>query len=118
MQETTSSPPVVPTAGSNLFQKLASFCVWFPLIAIGVNMVTATQQPNLVTAAAVPVLGIVSGIIALFGILRHGRAGILWKSVAGLLIWGLLAAAAVPAFLSVQTQAKALHDKQHDSAVP
>ena len=96
-------PPPLPKSGANIFQTFASFCIWSPLISIVANIfvpkIQVTNQTdalvNMLIASAVPVLGILSGLVALFGMIRWGRAGILWKSVVGLLIWAILIAASI-----------------------
>ncbi len=103
-----------------MFQKFASFCIWSPLVAIVVNLVTpktpATSQSDVlasaVTAAIVPVIGILAGVFALFGMIRYGRARILWKSVIGLLIWALLAAAAIPAVNAVRAKVRSIQEQR------
>lgn len=54
---------------------------------------------NLITVSFIPALGIVSGIVALFGIRRHGTVGILWKAVTGLCLFAILIALALPNYL-------------------
>ncbi len=61
---------------------------------------------NAVIISIVPVVGIVSGIVSLFGIRRHGSKGILWKSGIGLSIIGLMFLAAIPPFLKALEAAK------------
>ncbi len=113
MPDSTDMPPASPTPTS-FFHKAAIFCVWSPLIAIFVTFMMP-QAPahsreealaNAMVAGIVPVAGIVAGLVALLGIRKHGKTGILWKSVAGLLTWALLAGAAIPAFLMVRDKAR------------
>lgn len=61
---------------------------------------------NAVIISILPSLGILSGIISLFGIRRCGSRGILWKAVIGLTVYGLLFLAAVPPFLKSVEAAK------------
>ena len=120
MSDSDSNPiaPAVPKK-SSLFHTAATFCLWSPLIAFGFNLFmpkTPVQSQadalgNLILSAIVPVAGILAGVFALFGLLRYGKAGILWKSVVGLLIWALLAAAAIPVVLKVQEKAKKIHEQ-------
>jgi hypothetical protein len=46
----------------------------------------------------IPVIGIVSGIVALCGIARHGKDGILGSAITGLVIYALLIASLIPNF--------------------
>lgn len=46
--------------------------------------------------------GVVAGIVALFGIPRHGREGILWKALIGILFPILLALLALPAIFAAK----------------
>lgn len=112
MPDSTEISSPLPTSNS-IFHKAASICVWSPLIAIIVTMIP--QAPahsregalaSAIAAGAVPVAGIVAGLVALCGIRKYGKAGILWKSVVGLLIWVVLAGAAIPAFLAVREKAR------------
>ena len=120
---TPPSPPSLPKK-STLFHAAASFCVWSPLIAIGFNIFVpkvpvhsqSDALANALIAGFVPVAGILAGVFAFFGIPRHGKKGILWKSVAGLSIWALLAALALPTFLKVQERARMMRDQNSQAA--
>ena len=63
------------------------------------------QRSGIVSAlfgGIVALLGIVCGIIALFGVRKHGRKGILWPAVTGISLWLVLFAIAIPVFLQVK----------------
>ena len=51
-------------------------------------------------------VGIISGVIALFGVRRYGRKGILWPALIGITIWLLLPALAFPALYRVSQLTK------------
>lgn len=120
MSDPPSVPPSLPVQTS-LFHQAANFCIWSPLIAIIVNIVTPkipvhTQTDaliNAIIAAVLPVAGIIAGIVALFGLRSYGRKGILWKSIIGLLIWVLLVAAAFPVITMVRDKARKINEQQH-----
>jgi hypothetical protein len=65
-----------------------------------------TKVTSLVGGFAL-IIAMVSGAIALFGISRHGRRGLLWPALAGLLPWVLLVVVAIPGFLDARRQALA-----------
>jgi hypothetical protein len=93
----------------NIYQHAATFCLLAPFIGYAITFCTLryllTHLPQSRLEAVIHVLlemapvivgclGFVFGIIALFGIRRHGSAGILWKALAGFLIFlvvGILA---------------------------
>jgi hypothetical protein len=68
--------------------------------------------------AAVPVLGVIAGIISLFGIRRHGSAGILWKTVTGLLIFALMVLVAIPPFLRARAVARQRYEQRYHHPPP
>ncbi len=124
----SSLPPPLPTLArkneGNSFAKQASTaCLLAPFIAIAIGMAfnyTAKnlQGPNLRLAAmasgwlsiAVAGIGSTLGILAILLMKQGGRAGIVVRSVAGLVITGLLAAIAVPNFVRARTAALARID--------
>ena len=93
---------------------LLSPFIWF-VLTLFVFMPASIAHPpktrmdaiaNAVIISIVPVVGIISGIVSLFGIRRHGSKATLWKSVIGLTIIGLMFLAAVPPFLKALEAAK------------
>ena len=105
------APPPLPRFTKTFYHQAATCCLLAPVIAIGVNlMITISRGTTPVTSrleALIPalllggimLLGAISGIVSLFGIPRYGKAGILWKSVTGLVIFTLIFVAAIPAFI-------------------
>jgi hypothetical protein len=86
------------------------------LMAARVSNPASTRMSALVTAfilGGIMVLGAALGIVALFGIRRHGRAGILWKSATGLGIFTLLFLAAIPAFLKAREAARQRYEQRY-----
>ncbi len=126
MNDSSNPPrPSEPTPKKTLFHRAASFCLWSPLIAVVVNMVMP-QTPahsreealaGVMISSAIPLAGIGSGFFALCGIRKHGRAGLLWKSVIGLLIWALLAASAISAFQIVREHARRIQEQRAETGV-
>jgi hypothetical protein len=66
----------------------------------------AEAVADVIVTGAVPMLGVIAGIISLFGIRRHGSAGILWKAVSGLAIFLLMILAAIPSVLKARENAR------------
>lgn len=62
--------------------------------------------------------GFVLGIISLFGIKRHGKAGILWRAVAGLLIITFMLLAAIPSFLRARAITRERYEQQYGHTPP
>ncbi len=77
------------------------------LVALGVNMTLQFVAPESRIVANIfivcaALLGITAGCIALFGVRRYGRQGILWPAITGIGLWLLLFALAIPVFLQVK----------------
>lgn len=62
-------------------------------------------------ASLFPVSGILAGVIALFGMIRHGRKGILLPALIGLVLWGALFALTIPTYQKIQKRALELKGK-------
>jgi hypothetical protein len=112
--ESVETPIVVK---STFWHKAATLCLWSPLIAIlcmpvcrpqpvdlshGAYYAQVQMQANMLTAAFIPAVGILSGLLALCGIARVGAKGLLWKALIGLAIWALFFVTALPAYLSAK----------------
>jgi hypothetical protein len=125
-------PPLPPApAKKNIFRTLATLCLLSPLVAVGfhVFMIAPLQQQHpaksreealvyAVLSGIVPGLGILAGLVSLLGIPRHGAAGILWKSLLGLLIWALLAWSAFSTIHKIEELARKRHEQQQAHAPP
>jgi len=121
----SSQPPPIPLFATekhdNSFAKNASTaCLAAPLLALGLGMgfqrVGANLSgPNLRVAAlavggvscAIVGVGLILGILAILLMKPGGRAGIVFKSLGGMVIIGLLAAIAVPNFVRARSIALA-----------
>jgi hypothetical protein len=113
-------PPVIPECPpANSFARQAALCsVIAPFISFGIGIFG--QQAVQGNRAAAVILGGVSmllilagfifGIVALFGMKKHGPKGILGKALAGICINGfliLMMLIAIPMFMRMAQQAKA-----------
>lgn len=115
-----SIPPTEPPAQprNSRYHQAATASVLAPLISIGVTFLLAASRKDLnaetqrtvavtvaTTHAIILLFGLICGIVALCGIRKHGKAGILTKALLGLLIPVLLTALAVPNFLASRSRA-------------
>jgi hypothetical protein len=128
MPDTPPLPPIseAPVARKkSIFHTLATFCLASPFIAILLNLLVfgpnEVQHPSHTREEAlaqamqvglVPLLGILAGIISLFGMIRHGARGILWKAALGLLIYAFLILSAMHTFAKIQEVARKRHEQQ------
>ena len=81
------------------------------------------DSPDAVTAEFmlvifIPVMGILAGLVSLCGLRPYGEAGILWKSVAGLFICGLLVLGTVPGYLIVRSMARHRYEDRYGHPPP
>jgi len=116
-------PPVIPTEPRNtIFHQAATASIFAPLIAIGVNILVVTSRTNpdphtprsaaslsAIVCSLIIFLGLICGIVALFGIRKHGKKGILVKALCGISIPLLLVAMAIPNFLVARDRAQKIH---------
>lgn len=121
-----TTPPPMPSAapGGNPFARQAAwFSLLAPFVAIAVNMFgsQAVQGNRLAmivlggTCTLLIVLGFVFGIVALFGMKKHGVKGILGRAVAGVCINGviiLFLVIAFPALIRAARHAKEMRQQQ------
>ncbi len=103
-----------PKSGGGSFRALAHYCWLSVLLVVALALVLSAMKPaqwietSPVANVALWLLrisGVVSGIIALFGVRFHGRKGILIPALVGLSLWLLmigLAALAFPTFQNIQ----------------
>lgn len=111
------TPPPLPAhyARNSFFHSAATISIFAPLFAIGFNVLgRAALGPNesgipvliVSTVAALSLLtGIIAGIVALFGIPKYGRKGILVKALCGILIPIILTGLAIPAIVMARGKA-------------
>ena|SRR6266481_1641961 len=112
-------PPRIPSeTRSSIFHQAATASAFAPLIAIALTVFSSAGRTNLDLQSQRPValivgivssililIGLICGIVALFGIRRHGKKGILTKALCGIIIPLLLSALAVPNFMAARSQA-------------
>src|SRR2546429_6780538 len=114
----TSSPPPIttPSPRTNAFAHQAAKASWasaiiiFVLVAFG-GRVGARVLIEFI-ALFLMVIGLALGVIALFGIRKHGTKGILAPAIVGIILNGLLLFIFVTNFLLARAGAQ-----QHGSAV-
>ncbi len=96
-----------PADTTSFFHKAATYAVWSLLAAFVINFLGmgapgSTRQVMSVLGGVIMLTAIPAGIIALAGISRHGRKGLLWKGLTGICVPILLVGLAIPAFLTVR----------------
>jgi len=112
-------PPPLASSRQKRYFQLAQ-ASWLTVVsACGVNFALQTASGpspapgsrigGAVVVGALALIGLLSGIIALFGVRRYGRKGLLWPAITGICLWLLLFALAVPVFS--QTRKMALRPK-------
>jgi hypothetical protein len=108
-------PPTLPRSDT-IFHKLARVSWLTVIVAMVVNVWfgpgSHLRSNPLVTGLVVLVwicivVGLLSGIVALFGVRRYGRKGILAPALTGICLWVLLVGTAIPTIL----RARALEHK-------
>ncbi len=119
-------PPAIPSQPAPLTTTKTPFAfqaaqasLLAPLIAFGMNMVVnvgmgnqASAVVNIITgslAVLLIVLGFAFGVVALFGIRRHGKKWIMGRAVTGVCINGILIlfmALSIPVFMKAAERAR------------
>ena len=94
-------PPPIPNQKLSFYHQAAKASAWAPAIAIVATIATNVGMqgqgfdPNTLRKSAfivglattgIMLIGLISGIIALFGIPKYGKKGILGKALIGILI--------------------------------
>lgn len=111
-----SAPPPIPdSAGSKRYQQFARASWLSVVIACGANILIQANNPGSssselriilgVLFGVLALAGIVSGVIALFGVSRYGRKGILRPALIGLGLWIGLYGLSMPVFLKARQMA-------------
>jgi hypothetical protein len=116
-------PPELPPLGSSVpkaaagrsFRALATYSWASILLSVAVNLLmpgmaqsSHTREEVLgkaIVQALFAVTGLLAGIIALFGIPKYGRKGLLWPALCGTCVWLLLVALALPIFNAARQKA-------------
>lgn len=114
-----SPPPPLPSTRKPFAFQAAQASLLAPLTAVGVSIVVnagmgnqATPLVKIITGSLcvlLIVLGFVFGIVALFGVRRHGRKGIFGRAIAGVCVNGILIAfmaVSIPGFMQAAERAK------------
>ncbi|GEM_PF-7049583 len=126
----TQLPPPIQKQ-KTFYHHAATYCLLAPFVGIGVSFVInvihasntstpTTRIESLITALFLLIIivsGVLFGVISLFGIRQHGKAGILWKAITGILIVAFLFLAAIPSFLHARKMAQARQEQQSQPAV-
>lgn len=103
----TASPPAATSPRRRLYVTLAQYAWISVLLCVSANLFLfphieehwPRQAAMILTSVlgALLVTGVAGGVIALCGIRRHGRRGLLWPAVIGISLWGLIGASMVTA---------------------
>lgn len=101
MESTASSS----SNGGSIFRAAATFCLWSPLLLLAVNLISPSVG-QFVTLA-----GILAGVVALCGLSKYGKKGILAQAVVGLVIHTLLIVSAIYILAQVKDAAQRLSEK-------
>jgi len=118
-------PPSKPVRKPFAFQA-AQASLLAPLTAIGIGILVnvgmgAQRSPlaGIITGSIsilLVVLGFIFGILALFGIRRYGKKGILGRAIAGVCINGIIIALmifSIPMYKKMAERAKEIQRQQH-----
>jgi len=108
--DTSTPPPVTTPPQTNAFAHQAAKASWasavivFVLVAFGGR--TVARVVIELVAFVVMLVGVALGVIALFGIRKHGTRGILAPALVGMAINGLLVFIFVTNFLAARARAR------------
>jgi len=118
MNDPTLPPPIPSEPRSSFFHQAATASLFAPLIAIGLTIASSAGRTSLspesqrpvalivgIASAVIMLIGLICGIVALFGIPHHGKRGILGKALCGIIIPLLLSSVAIPSFMAARAQA-------------
>jgi len=113
--------PKVPFA-----KQAAKVSLYVPFIAIGVNLLTKSiQQSSKLSAFAISsvcsvliIIGFIFGIIALLGMKKHGKKGILWRSIIGLSVNSFLIISAILLFNSMAKMKEKMKTPKYSLSMP
>lgn len=101
-------PPLPQDQRKSFFQRAATTSLLAPLFALVVSGVLTNTGASVsgriggIISGLILLIGVGLGIVALFGIRRHGARGILVKALCGILIPLVLTALALPAVLKAR----------------
>jgi hypothetical protein len=126
--QTPPLPSEIPT-GNSFARQAASFSLLAPLFSIGINIfghqaVQGSRIGMIIlggTCTLLILLGFVFGIVALVGMKKHGKKGILGKAVAGVCINGaiiFLMLIAIPTFIQAARHARERRQQRMEQQTP
>lgn len=112
-------PPNISSEPRNsIFHQAATASVFAPLIAVGLTIISIAARTSLdpqsrgrvafgigIASSIIILLGWISGIVALFGIPKHGKKGILIKALCGIIIPLLLLGLSIVTFMAISSKA-------------
>ncbi len=117
--------PRLPSTSRPFAFQAAQASLLAPLIAVGVSIVVNVGMANQASPSAkiitgslcilLVVLGLVFGIVALFGVRRYGKKGILGRAIAGICINGILVAlmaVSTPGLMKAAARAKEMRQEK------
>jgi len=118
-------PPPLPSSKKPFAVQAAQASLLAPLTAFGLGIIVNVGMANqssplsqIITGSLcvlLIVLGLVFGIVALFGVRRYGKKGILGRAIAGICINGILIAfmvISIPGFMKAAARAKEMRQRQ------
>jgi hypothetical protein len=121
-------PPKLPSPKNSFFHQAATASAFAPVIGLGVTFISVGARSGLnsqseqtvaftvgIAVSIIMLMGFICGIIALFGIRKHGTKGILGKSLCGIIVPLLLTGLAVPNFMAARS--RAIQNKQNQAPV-
>jgi hypothetical protein len=122
-------PPSLPAAKKPFVFQAAQASILAPAISIVTSIIinSGGQLPPLARGIAgiscilLILLGFIFGIIALFGIRRYGKRGILGRAIAGLCINGILIVfmiASIPMYKKMAERAKEMQRQKMEQQQP
>jgi hypothetical protein len=127
-----TTPPPLPSAaqtGNSFARQAALFSLLAPFVSIAINVVghqavQGNRAGMLVLGGACTLLillGFILGIVALLGMKKHGRQGILGRAIAGVCINGViifLMLIAIPVFIQAARHAGQMRQQQTEQQQP
>jgi hypothetical protein len=128
MSNSTLPPQLPSKPQKSFYHQAATASAFAPLIAIGLNIASSAGRTGAdpqsqrtvafivgIVGTVILVIGLICGIVALFGIGNHGTNGILGKALFGIIIPLLCTALLIPSFMAARS--RALHSKQNQPSV-
>src|SRR5438128_2210939 len=121
-------PPLPSKPQKSFYHQAATTSAFAPLIAIGLSIASSAGRTGVdpqsrrtvafivgIVGTVIMLIGLICGIVALFGIRNHGTKGILGKALFGIIIPLLCTALLIPSFMAARS--RAIHSKQNQTLV-